>query len=297
MSNIVTDNLDELLAAEIAESFKTKDKPAGGKKYWEQRIQQSDLPDGTSTFRILPLPNKAVPWLSWYEHKIGNKTDLSTPKKFVSFNCPGKDTCEACQRLLPQLSVATHIKGADVMAKEGKAKKQFAVAVIFESWGGKAVPAEYAGPKAFVYGLGVHKGSDRTTPRNILGLAQQHQARLWSTEEGMTCTITKSGSGMLTNYVVDVVQSMQSVSIGGKSTRMMLPTLSPLPNMEEVLANLPDLEPFARIWTPEEISQKISDIDPLRVAGTAVGADRYKVKAAPTRTIQDEVESDSNIPF
>jgi hypothetical protein len=70
----------------------------------------------------------------------GNKTQETTARKFVRFTCPadGADngSCEACSNFLPRLSGAVDAKGrpldgAETMANEGKAKKQFAVAVQF----------------------------------------------------------------------------------------------------------------------------------------------------------------------
>lgn len=303
MGNIVQfEDIDEAIAAEVAASFSEKRSSGNGKKFWENRVTQADLPKGTSTFRILPLEGKAVPWISWHEHAIGNKTDVSTARKFASFNCPagGADNgaCPACSTFLPRLAVAKHIGGAETMAKEGRAKKKFAMAVVFLTWGGKAVPEEFAGPKVFVYGMGVHKGSDRTQPRNILHLAQQHRAELWNPDSGMTLTIKKEGEKMLTSYTVDVIQKDQDVEIPGVGKRKMkMPVMSPLPNKDELLSEIPDLAPFAREYAPEEIDQIIGDLDPMAMSSTpAKGTAKFKNK--PASTLQDELESgNDDLPF
>jgi hypothetical protein len=302
MGNIVQfEDIDEAIAAEIASSFSEKKFSGNGKKFWENRVTQADLPKGTSTFRILPLEGKAVPWISWFEHAIGNKTDVATARKFASFNCPsgGADNgiCQACSTFLPRLAVAKHIGGAETMAKEGRAKKKFAMAVVFLNWGGKAVPEEFAGPKVFVYGMGVHKGSDRTQARNILGLAQQHRGELWNPDAGMTLTIKKEGEKMLTSYTVDVIQKDQDVEIPGVGKRKMkMPVMSALPNKEELLENIPDLSPFAREYTAEEIEQILGDLDVLG-ASSSTGKGTSKFKTKPASTLQDELESGDNIPF
>jgi hypothetical protein len=184
------------------------------------------------------------------------------------------------------------------MAKEGRAKKKFAMAVVFLTWGGKAVPEEFSGPKVLVYGMGVHKGSDRTQARNILGLAQQFRAELWNPESGMTLTIKKEGEKMLTSYTVDVVQKDQDVEIGGTKRKMKMPVLTALPNASEFLSNIPDLAPFAKSYTPEEIDQIIGDLNPLvGGAGKASGVGNSRFAAKPAKTLQDELEADNDLPF
>jgi len=308
-------SLEDELAAEVAASSGGA-RPANGKKFWENRITQSNLPKGKSTFRILPRPGHNVPWLSWHEHSIGNKTQVTTARKFVRFTCPsdGADngTCEACSNFLPRLAGAVDSKGrpldgAETMAKEGKAKKQFAVAVQFESWGGKAVPEDAQGPKAFIYGQGVHKGSDRAAVRGILGLAKQHQGQLWDIENGLTVTIEKTGEGMLTQYSVDVVQSMQDVEIGGVKRKMLMPTMSAVPDAADVMENLPELEPFARPWKASEVSAAIRDINPIEsgtnqaaAAPKGKGADRFRNKAGGSASMQDQLDNGDDadsIPF
>jgi hypothetical protein len=314
MSNIGNfGSLEEELAAEVAASAGGA-RPANGKKFWENRITQSNLPKGTSTFRILPRPGHHVPWLSWFEHSIGNKTPATTARKFVRFTCPsdGADngTCEACSNFLPRLAGAVDSKGrpldgAETMAKEGKAKKQFAVAVQFETWGGKAVPEDAQGPKAFIYGQGVHKGSDRATVRGILGLAKQYQGQLWDIENGLTVSITKTGEGMLTQYSVEAVQSMQDVEIGGRKQKMLMPTMSAIVDAADVMENLPELEPFARPWKASEVAAAIRDINPMEPGSAPApspakvkgGADRFRNKAGGSSSVQDQIGDDTDIPF
>jgi len=317
MSNIAKfGSLEDELAAEVAASSGGA-RPANGKKFWENRITQSNLPKGKTTFRILPRPGHNVPWLSWHEHSIGNKTQATTARKFVRFTCPsdGADngSCEACSNFLPRLSGAVDAKGrpldgAETMAKEGKAKKQFAVAVQFETWGGKAVPEDAQGPKAFIYGQGVHKGSDRASVRGILGLAKQYQSQLWDIENGLTVTIEKTGEGMLTQYNVEVVQSMQDVEVGGRKQKMLMPTMTALPDAADVMENLPELEPFARPWKPSEVAAAIRDINPIEAGTNASpapargkGADRFRNKAGGSSSVQDQIgedlTDDSSIPF
>lgn len=318
MSNIgsFSGSLDDELAAEVAAASGGA-KPANGKKFWENKITQSNLPKGKSTFRVLARPGHHLPWISWHEHSIGNKTPVTTARKFVRFNCPsdGADNggCEACSNFLPRLMDAVDSKGrpldgAETMAKEGRAKKQFAVAVVFETWGGKAVPEDLQGPKAFIYGQGVHKGSDRSSVRGLLGLAKQYQGQLWDAENGLTVSVTKTGEGMLTQYNVEVEQSLQDVEVGGRKQKMQLPIMSAVPNLADVLENLPELEPFARAWKASEIQAAIRDINPLDGDGGAPsavkpkgkGADRFRNKAGGSSSVQDQIGTDlvdEDIPF
>jgi hypothetical protein len=111
---------------------------------------------------------------------------------------------------------------------------------------------------------------------------------------------------MLTQYNVEVVQSMQDVEVGGRKQKMLMPTMTALPDAADVMENLPELEPFARPWKASEVAAAIRDINPIE-AGTnqaaaapkGKGADRFRNKAGGSASMQDQLDdgADSDIPF
>ncbi len=324
MSNIQKfDSLDDALAAET-EAAAPK---ARGKKSWEVTVEQSKLPKGVTRFRVLPREGSPLPWVGFSEHEIFNRTQEPTARKMVRFNCPagGSDNglCKACSRFLPMLERARKggvaMPGAEDMAKNGRAAMRHAVNVVFEQWGGGAVPSDLQGVKIFKYKQGVHKGGDKTEVRGLLRLLQDHREALTSTEDGITVEIEKTGEGMDTKYAVRAWEAMQEVTIGGKKQKIKTAVLSPLANAEAVLADRHNLEALARHATPDEIDLAIEDISPIptTVVGEAASrqlprgsasTDRFRANTDHLKgsTLQDSIDvdgpssgpaDDSDIPF
>lgn len=309
------DSLDAALEHEMALAAS---KPKTKKRTWEVTVEQSKLPDGVTRFRILPRDGSHIPWVSFLEHEIFNKTDKATARKGTRFVCPSEGStsgeCRACSSFLPRLMNAMEggqpMKGAQEMAKSGRASARHAVNVVFEQWGGGPVPEDLQGVRIFKYKQGVHKGNDRVEVRGILALLSEHKEQLTNVDDGVTVEIAKSGKGMDTTYTVSVVTEMAEVQVGAKKQKMKVAVTKPLPNASEHMANRHDLESLAKKATPDEVDMYIEDVSPIPMTIQAralpgnSGTDRFRSKKLPGSTLQDTIDaddsavgSDDDIPF